>query len=154
MATAAVNAIGAYVILAFDRFGFQAFQSPRGPTRLLLIGVYGWLGLTATIWLVARRRGSIVEYGTLLQYVGYAHVPMMFVAIILQMAAVTLRWFGPGLVAGLFSLGFWFPALLVGGTRKAYDVSTSSAIGIIAAPYALWLATVAVVLFVQLAHLL
>ena len=154
MSTAAVNGIGAYLLLAFDRFGFQGFQSPRGPTRLLLIGVYGWLGLSAAMWLVARWRGRDAEFVTVFRFVGYAHMPLLLVGIVLQMTAITLRWFGPGLIASIFALGFWFPALLVAGVRKATGTHWPEALFVVAAPYGVWLATVGVVLFVQLGHLI
>ncbi len=46
--SAAVVAIGAYAVLAFDRFGFPAIIEPRPSVRLILVGFYGWLGLAGT----------------------------------------------------------------------------------------------------------
>ncbi len=54
LGSAVLITMGAYAILAFDRFGIQGLLAPRATVRILLMGFYGWLWLAGAAWLVGR----------------------------------------------------------------------------------------------------
>jgi len=155
MASAAATALGAFAFFAFDRFGFQAFIAPRATMRMLLVGLYGWLGLAVVALLIARRtRPTTPAFGEVLRIYGYAHLPLLLLAFTIQIIAVVARALGPSFVFAVFVVAIWLPASLVAATRYVFDVSLPQAIGIIAAPYALWVALVGSYLWRQVGHLL
>lgn len=125
-----------------------------GPLRLVLVGFYGWLGLAGGVWSVARYRRIDADFAQVFRLVGDAHMPIMLVAITLQLAAISLRLFGPGLAVATFTTLFWLPALLIGAIRKAYSTGLRQAAVIVAGPYLVWLASVGVTLYIQVGHLL
>ena len=53
LGAAALMVGGAYLVLAFDRFGVQGFVETRAMVRFLLTGFYGWLGLAGGAAIVA-----------------------------------------------------------------------------------------------------
>ena len=55
LSNAAFITLGSYALLAFDRFGMQGLTAPRAPVRMVLAGLYGWLGLSVAIWLHCAR---------------------------------------------------------------------------------------------------
>ena len=154
-AGSALVAIGAYGILAFDRFGVQGITDPRATVRLLLVGFYGWLWLAGAAWLIAQVAvGSIVGFPRVLRLYGNAHLPLVVVAITIQIFAVFAQALGPALVVGVFSVLFWMPAMLTGATRQAFGVETKRAMVIVAGPYLIWVLTAGRWLFSQVGHLL
>lgn len=155
LAWAVIVAVGAYFILAFDRFGIQGAFEPRATVRMLLIGFYGWLWLAGASWLVGRLAfGARAPLGTVFRLYGYAHLPLMLSAITIQVVSVAFQILGPALVISLFAGLFWMPALLVAATRQAFDLDSARAIMVVIGPYAVWLLVVGRLLFTHLGHLL
>ena len=152
---AALVAGAAYALLAFDRLGVQGVLAPRATVRMLLAGFYGWAFLAAGSWLVARyAAGAGTRAGSVFWLYGRAHLPLLLLAVVIQVAAVFLRVLGPGLWAGVFVIAFWMPAMLVGAARTAFGVGVGTAIVIVAGPYLVWVAVVGNYLRDQLGHLL
>lgn len=154
-AGATLVAIGAYAILAFDRFGVQGVVDPRATVRLLLAGFYGWLWLVIAAWIIGWFVfGTDTGFATVFRLYGNAHLPLVFVAIAIQVFSVVGRTLGPALlVAGLAGL-IWMPAMLVGATRAASGFDTRRSALLVAGPYVIWLLTVGIYLVDQLGHLL
>ncbi len=152
---ASLATLGAFAVFAFDRFGIQALVAPRPTLRLLLTGFYGWVWLAGTVWIAARfALASAARFDRVLRLFGYAHLPLLAVALTIQVTSVTLRWNGPGLVFGWFTVSFWMPALLVAATRQTVGIDTSLAVLIVAGPYVGWLLVIGRTLASQLGHLL
>ena len=161
---AVVYAVGASVVLALNRFGGLVVDTPRAFTRTTLVGVYGWLGLSLGIWLIATQgralragTSSMTEHRTPLLTtisVGLAHLPILILDVVIFVAAGLFRVFGPGYIAAVFVFGFWFPALLVASTRYMYQLRLRHAAGIVVIPYLIWLATAGRHLLGQVQHLL
>ena len=148
-------AIGAYAILAFNRFGLQGFLAPRAPIRMLLVGLYGWLWLAGAVWLIARTRfRSTVPFGPVFRLIGQAHLPLLMISVTIQALAVSFRLFGPGLWVSVFSALFWMPALLTMAARTAPGITDGEALRIVIAPNLVWLILVGWYLQVQVGHLL
>jgi hypothetical protein len=155
VAGAAAVTIGAFAIFVWDRSGLQAVVAPRASFRLVLIGFYGWVGLTLAIGAVARFvRGINVRSGVMGRLVGLAHFPLFVLAIVIQGAAVALQVQGPGLVMAVFVFAFWMPAQLVAATRAAYALETGEAMLVVGGPYLLWSIVVGGALMRQVGHLL
>jgi hypothetical protein len=153
--SASLVSLGAYVVFAFDRFGFAAFSEPRSSVRLVLIGFYGWLWLAGALWLSGRIVGAgDIPFELVFRLIGLVHLPLLIVAIMIQIFAMLLRILGPSLAVGLFSVIFWLPALLVAATRQAFDVDARLAIVLVGGPYVVWLLVVGRILNDQLGHLL
>lgn len=154
-ASASLMVIGAYALLAFDRFGVQGVIEPRGAVRMLLAGFYGWMGLAAGSWLIARRvYGGPAPFLPVVRLFGHAHLPLLLIGITIQVAAGWLQVLGPGLAVGIFGLAVWMPALLVTAVATALDLDRRSAAFVVAGPYLVWLAVVGRYLESLLGHLL
>ncbi len=152
---AVVITLGAYALLAFDRFGIQGVVAPRAPVRMLLTGFYGWVGLGLGIWLMARvKLGTSASPATVIRLVGRAHIPLLLVALTIQVLAVSFLVFGPALWLALFSIGVWIPAMLLAATRKALTLDARTAALMAIGPYLLWLLIVGRYLELQVGHLL
>lgn len=146
--------VAAYLVLAFDRFGWPDFAL-RPTVRLILIGFYGWIGLAVASWLIARRLfASAGSPSVLIRLTGHAHLPLLFVALFIQVISVTLditnlaRW--PALFTGVF----WMPAMLVNAVAVSSELDRPRAAITVAVPYLLWLALVGRLLWSHLQHLL
>ena len=151
---AALITMGAYAVLAFDRFGPQAFFEPRATVRFLLTGFYGWLWLAAAAWVIGRiTQRSRVRFEPVFRLFGHAHLPILVLAITIQVASVLFRLQGPALLVVGFVVSFWMPAALVAASRVAFDVGTRTAILIVVGPYVVWLLVVGPSLAGQLGHL-
>ena len=147
--------VGSYAVLAFDRFGLQGFSEPRGPARLVLVGFYGWIGLTVAAWLTAGR--SIRGPGTLsrlFRLLGHAHVPLLALAVVIQGLSITGQIQGPARTVAIFTILFWMPAMLVKATRTALGLDSPAALLAVGGPYLLWLLIVGRYLLDQVGHLL
>ena len=152
---AALVAVGAYAILAFDRFGVQGVTDPRATVRLLLVGFYGWLWLAGAAWLIARLAlGAETRFTTVLRLYGNAHLPLVVVAVAIQVFAVVAQTLGPALLVGAVAVGFWMPALLVGATRQVFALDVRKAVLVAVGPYLVWVFIVGRWLVSQVGHLL
>jgi hypothetical protein len=146
--------IGAYLILAFDRFGWPDF-AVRATTRTLLIGFYGWIWLAVSSWAAARlasgRPGSPSSY---LRLTGHAHLPILLVAALLLVFPVTLNVPSIGLWPALFAGVVWMPAMLANVVSALSGLSLGRAALVAALPYAAWAAVVGRLMVRQVGHLL
>lgn len=143
-----------FLLLASNRFGWPD-AAWRATTRFLLIGAYGWVGLTLVAFvivrLVADRSGS---FPTILRLVAHAHLPLLVVGVVIQIAGVTLnitgvaRW--PALFAGLV----WMPAMLMAALCAWSDMRPRQAVVAAVLPYLAWVASIGRHLWLQLEHLL
>ena len=89
MMSAVLLAMGTYAVFVFDRFGMQVMTAPRGAVRMLLIGFYGWLWLAGAAWVIARfRTGRAQSFAVGFRVAGYAHLPLMLVAIAIQIFSI------------------------------------------------------------------
>jgi hypothetical protein len=155
LGSAVLITMGAYAILAFDRFGIQGLLAPRATVRILLIGLYGWLWLAGVAWSVGRLvLATQAPFATVFRLYGFAHLPLLLVAITIQVVSVALRVLGPSLAVALLGVVVWMPALLVSASRQAFELDTRPAFLLIAGPFLLWLVVVGGVLTAQLGHLL
>ncbi|MEE9416932.1 MAG: YIP1 family protein [Acidimicrobiales bacterium] len=155
VARAVAAVLVAFALLAWNRFGAQGVVAPRASVRLILIGVYGWLGASVALWAIARFTfGIIVPFQRTLCVLGTSHIPLVVLGGILQFAGVVFRWFLPGLIGSIVVFGLWMPAMLVAGSRHIFGLDTKRAATVVVVPYAGWLATVGVVLHRQLGHLI
>ncbi len=143
-----------YLLLAFDRFGWPDY-APRQTVRLTLLGVYGWLGLALSCWAIARivKRRPVGPL-TLVRLAGHAHLPILPIAAMVLIFAVTFDivgiWRWPALFAGLV----WMPAMLTRAVSAGAEVGLREAAVIVTPPYVAWVITVGLHLWNQLAHLL
>ncbi len=151
--TATLIVLGAYAILALDRFGLQMVLYPRPAVRLVLAGFYGWLGLAGLVWLIGRGRFPEVTFRTVFRMVGFAHTPLVVLGLTIQFSSVVLRFLGPAFSIAIFTAVFWMPALLTAAMRAAYSINTRMSLRLVIAPYLLWLAVVGRYLIAQLGHL-
>jgi hypothetical protein len=122
---------------------------------MLLTGFYGWLWLAGAVWVIGRFALAVeTPFTVVFRLFGFAHRPLLVVAITIQFVAVVAQILGPGVVVAAFSVVLWLPALLVQATRQAFDLDTRRAVLLVAAPYAMWLLVVGSILNDQLGHLL
>lgn len=158
---AAVLVVGGWVVMAWSRFGPQAFVGPRSAVRFILVGFYAWLALAVLVWLAGRwladraeARDDEVGLLRVVQLTGQAHRPVVVLGLVIQFAAVLLQITGPGLVLAVAAFGLWMPAMLVATTASAFDLSPRRASLVVAGPYLAWLATAGRFLERQVGHLL
>lgn len=152
--SALLVALGAYVVLAFGRFGIQGVLEPKVPVRLILVGLYGWVWLAGASWGVARFAfGVTASPVTVFRLFGHAHMPLLAVAVTIQIASIMLQAFGIAAVVAAFALA-WMLALLVVAARAAFGFDLGRAMLAVAGPFAVWVAVVVRWLETQLGHLL
>ena len=148
-------AIGAFAILAFDRFGVQGVIEPRATVRLLLTGFYGWLWLASAAWLIGRFVfGGEARFSTVFRLYGYAHLPLVVLAVTIQVVSVALRISGPPFLLAVFVGMVWMPALLVAATSQAFGIDRRRALAVALVPYLIWVLVVGRSLYTQIGHLL
>lgn len=149
--------IVASVFLALDRFGGLATSEPRSFVRLALVGVWGWLGISLVAWVVVSfpvgRSRAHPTPRSVLAVVGVAHVPMVWLAATLFLAAGALQLLWPGFVMAVFVLAIWFPASLFRGLQVGCGLSVGRALVATAVSYAAWSAVIGRELQAQLGHL-
>jgi len=154
-AGAALVVFGAYVVLAFDRFGLQGFFEFRATTRLVLTGLYGWMWLVAGTWLIARFAfGWLGSARLIVPLFGHAHLPLLLVAVLIQFSSVALSLTAPALWLAVFAGAFWLPAMLVVATRNVANLTLGQSMLAAGVPYGAWAAVVGRTLWRQLGHLL
>lgn len=154
LAVAGLVAMGAYGVLAYDRFGPQAFFEPRATVRFLLTGFYGWLWLAGAAWVIGRTLlNSEASFLSLFRLYGYAHLPLLVLAITIQLVSVLFHVLGPASMVAIFVVVFWLPASLIAATRTALSVAARTAFLVAVGPYVVWLLVVGRSLQTQLGHL-
>ena len=143
-----------YTLLAVDRFGWP-IDAPRATVRLILLGVYGWLGLALSSWAIARivKRRPVGPL-TLVRLAGHAHLPILPIAAMVLIFAVNLDIVGIWRWSALFAGTVWMPAMLTRAVSAGAEVGLREAAMIVTLPYAAWVITVGLHLWSQLAHLL
>lgn len=161
---ATVLAVGASLVMAWNRFGGVAADAPRAFLRLTLVGVWGWLGLAVAIWLATELVRAVSEreeddpppaaLERTLALVGLAHAPVLLLGVVIFFSAGLLQVLGPGMVVAVFVYGFWSPALLVAAVTYALDLRPLVAVVVVSVPYAVWLLVVGRHLLDQVQHLL
>lgn len=154
-AGAGLIVVGAYLVVAFDRFGLLGFFEVRATLRIILTGLYGWLWLVGAAWLIARwafgHRGS---GRSLVPLLGHSHLPLLLLAIFVQFVSVSLNTTGISIWPALLAVAFWMPAMLVAATATGLDLSHRRALVTAGVPYAVWLLVVGRSLWRQIGHLL
>jgi len=157
LASAAASVITAAMLIALNRFGALITVEPRAPARLTLVVVWGWLGMAAVAAVVLAARASPRpqrrSLRSVVAVVGSAHVPLIWLAAVLILAAGALQLLWPGLLTALFVFGFWFPASVFTGIRISCGASLWRTVVATTVSYAAWLALVGRHLYDQLAHL-
>ena len=153
-AKGALTAGGAWLILAWNRFGFQGISAPRAVTRFILVGIYSWLAVAIVCWLAAvlldrfgssseaqaTSTGSLPDPIRILRVTGMAHQPLLVFAVTLQIGqALPIPWITT-VFAVLFVLA-WMPAMLCAALASALGRSFVQAIPIAAVGYLVWLLT-------------
>ncbi len=155
LAGAGLVVSGTYLLLAFDRFGIQGFVEARATARLLLTGLYGWLGLAVASWLVARLAWQQrPPFGLVMRLFGHAHVPLLVVAVAIQFLSVGLRLSGVVLWPALFAVLVWMPAQLIIAAEVSFSLEKPRAALTVLGPYVAWVLIVGRLLETQLGHLL
>ena len=156
----AMIVVGAWVLLAWARFGSQAIAGVRVFTRFVLVGVYAWFGLTVGLWLVAlvrSRSPSVARAGhegaeRLLAAVGKAHQPLLFGGVILWFLQVAPHSILNTVIAVVMTA--WMGGQLVAATaafeQRPWLVVAPSTIAV----WAVWLATAGRFLMTRIGHLL
>jgi hypothetical protein len=146
--------LGAFGLLAFNRLGWPD-SALRATVRFLLLGLYGWVGLSVAVFIVIRliykRTGSPLK---LLLLFGHAHLPLLVVAVFVQVVSVSLDITGVSRWPALFVGVFWMPAMLAAAVHAWTDVKRHQAAVSVAMPYLVWAATLGRHLWDQLSHLL
>ena len=156
--------VAASLVIAWSRFGGLAVDAPRAFLRMVLVGVWGWLGLGAGISLVGRFLSAAVALAAAgrpapslertLAAVGFAHLPVLLLGVVILVGAGALQILGPSQVVAVVVFGFWFPALLVVAAGAQFGLDLLRAIVVVAVPYGCWLAFVGRHLLDQVQHLL
>lgn len=147
-------ALGAYLILAVDRYGWPV-DAPRATVRFVLVGLYGWVWLTVSSFVVVRVAWAVsAPIVGLFRLTGHAHLPLLVLGIVVQvfavMGGVTGLLVSPALFAGLV----WMPAMTASAVRVWGELNLSRAATAVVVPYLVWALIVGRHLWSQLDHLL
>ena len=154
-AGAGLIVLGTYLVFAFDRFGMQGFFEPRATVRVMLTGLYGWLWLVGATWLIIRfvfgYAGPVVS---LVPLFGHAHLPLLLVAVFIQLVSVTLDFTSVARWVALFAGVLWMPAMLGAAARNVGGLTLGQSMVAAAIPYLVWALVVGRTQWTQLGHLL
>jgi hypothetical protein len=158
LTSAAALVVVASFLLALNRFGGLVIDEPRSFVRLVLVGVWGWIGMAvvATAVLVvsgSARGGSGRTLRATLAVIGAAHVPLIWASVMLFLGAGMLQLLWPGLIMVVLVFAFWFPAAVGIGLRVSCGARVGVAVAATAVSYAAWVTVVGRHLYDQLAHL-
>jgi len=147
--TAAAIVAVTWGLFALNRLGGLALTEPRAFARLAVVGIWGWLALGVAVWaairvsdIVAARGASLqpaVPLDRVLSVVGWAHTPIVALAIVVFVAAGALEILGPGLVVATIVFAAAVPFALVTGVCHVAGSSIMRTIAIVALPYSVWL---------------
>lgn len=164
---AMATVLGGWLLMAWHRFGVQGLSAPRVGVRFVLVGVYGWLGLTAVLVLagallhrrtgstatVAGRAGSTATVaGRVLPLSALAHQPLLVTGFVLLFAQVLpIPWLTTGVT--VLALGFWMPAMLGAAMASALDTDPARAAAVTAVGYLAWAGTAGRFLLDRVGHL-
>jgi hypothetical protein len=151
-------------VMALNRFGGLIVDTPRSFLRLMLVGIWGWLGLALAIWLIINgartlqsdrdEAGPPPSLQINVAALGLAHTPVLALGIVILVAAGLLEVLGPGFVAAVFVFGFWFPAGLIAATAHANRLAPLRAAVVVAVPYLIWMSIIGRHLLDRIQHLL
>lgn len=145
----------AWGIMAWNRFGLLSFAAPRAPLRLILVGVYSWLGLAAAVWVASSLAGSaIVRMRDAAVATAIVHVPLVALGFFVAIVAGFARILGPGTVVAVFVFALWMPALLYRAFREVAGLERSYAAATAVVVHLAWLAGPGNLLRTQVGHLL
>lgn len=146
--------LSSYLLFAFIRFGWPDFAL-RPTVRLLLIGLYGWIGLALAAWAISRLMFSTTASPRdMVRLTGHAHLPLLVVGVVIQVAAVMVAGGAVAFWVALFVATVWMPALLVAAVAAATGLARRRAALVVAGPYALWALVVGRHVWRLLEHLL
>lgn len=146
--------IGAYLVVAFDRFGWPDFAI-RATTRTVLVGFYGWMWLAVASWIAVRlATGSRAPIADYVRLTGHAHLPLLLVAVLVMIFPVTLNVEHVSLWPALFSGLFWMPAMVVNAAATPSGLSLRRAALPAVVAYLAWAAVVGRLVWRQIGHLL
>lgn len=139
---AIATVLGSWFLLSWGRFGLQGLAAPRALTQFMLVGVYGWIGMSAGLWVLgaidARRQGQgLPDPARVLQLVGLAHQPLVVLGVVIQVAQLIPAALVPT-VAATIILAAWLPAMLVAVARALFDWSIPFGVGATVLVYGGW----------------
>ena len=158
LTTAAALVVVASFLLALNRIGGLVVDEPRSFVRLVLVGVWGWIGMAvvaAAVLVVSgsARGGSGRTLRTTLAVIGTAHVPLIWASVVLFLGAGMLQLLWPGLIIVIFVFAFWFPAAVGIGLRISCGARVGGAVAATTVAYAAWVTVIGRHLYDLLAHL-
>ncbi|MGI9597271.1 MAG: hypothetical protein ACR2QK_14000 [Acidimicrobiales bacterium] len=159
--------VGAWLLMAWGRFGVQGLSAPRAGLRFILVGVYAWLLVAATVYLVgvvAHRFGAGRAGGggggrsesfrpaRVFQLTGLCHQPVVLTGIAVLFGSL-LPFQAPLTVVAYFAIALWLPAMLVAAVQSMLPANRLAATGAGLAGYGVWLATAGRYLLDRVGHL-
>jgi len=116
---ATLTAIGAWLVMAWNRFGIQGVTAPRSGTRFVLVGFYAWIGLGLALWLTARLLDRVSAsapapgWRRFVLATGQAHRPLLLLGSFSRSACCSLplrasAWWSPSWCSGCGCQRCWW----------------------------------------------
>lgn len=165
-----ITVVAAFTLAAWNRFGAQAALGPRAPIRVILTGIYGWLGWSILVWLLAiwiGQRGEVaadepaaplgfdpLSFQRAATAMTVPHFPLIVIGFYIATFGVFIRSQIPGIVIAVLVFGIWIPALATKAVQHLTDLDRNRAVVAVVLPYVLWLAVIGRYLFNQVGHLI
>lgn len=136
----ALTAVGAWVLMAWNRFGLQGLAAPRVGVRFVLIGFYAWIAMAGLIWLggrLAAQRSTSTPASALAS----THAPISTPVATSTPAATSSSVPAPGLLRLVVVTGWVHKPLVVVGValQLLAFVAPGSGVGTVVAALALLL---------------
>lgn len=152
--TGAAVAVVAGALLALNRLGGLATQSPRAFTRVLSLTVWGWIGLSLLLWfgVAVAQRASLAPFSRCVIIAGRSYIALVGLALVLFAAAGLFEMLWVGRVAVVLA-GAAMVITVVGGLRHVVRLGWVSAATVGTVAYTAWIVTVGRELDQQLGHL-